>query len=102
MNGTWWLMRGDTRIGELQVDSIDQPWFLCRFTPGPGWGTVRAEFEAKADLRGPDPDGLRMMQVIQPIMDLGLTLVPADGGLPMRLFKECIVWINGDSARLRY
>ncbi|MEU4497554.1 hypothetical protein AB0F96_29965 [Streptomyces sp. NPDC023998] len=42
------------------------------------------------------------MQVIKPIMDLGLTLVPDDDSQLMALFKECIVRIDGDTARLRY
>ncbi|MFF7050009.1 hypothetical protein ACFY94_16790 [Streptomyces griseorubiginosus] len=54
-----------------------------------------------ADLRGPDPDGSRTAQAIKPIMDLGLALVPEDEGRPMALFKECIVRIYGDTARVR-
>jgi len=40
-------------------------------------------------------------QVIRPIIDLGLTLVPEDGGEPIALFKECIVRIEDDTARVR-
>ena len=102
MNGTWWLMQGESRVGELREYAVDQPFFLCHFVPGPAWAEVRPLFEAWAALNGPDPDGFRTAQAIKPIMDLGLTLVPADGGPPMALFKECILRIDGDSARLRH
>ncbi|MHC5908580.1 hypothetical protein ACVNF4_32570 [Streptomyces sp. S6] len=102
MAGRWWLMRGDIRIGELREYEIDQPTFLCRFTPGPGWEAVRTWFEHWETLRGPDPDGSRTMRVVKPIRDLGLTLVPDDGGAPMALFQECVVRIDSETARLRY
>ncbi len=102
MNGTWWLMQGDTRIGELRQYAVDQPVYLCQFVPGPGWEAVRSRFENWATLSGPDPDGTRTMQVIKPIMDLGLTLVADDDGQQMALFKGCIVRIDGDTARLRH
>jgi hypothetical protein len=75
---------------------ISRP-FLCHFVPGPGWEVVRSHFESWAALHGPDPDGTRTMQVIKPIMDLGLTLVADDDSQPMALFKECIVRIDGAS-----
>jgi hypothetical protein len=102
VNGMWWLMQGGTRIGELREYAVDQPVFLCHFIPGPGWDAVRSRFESWAALDGADPDGTRTVQVIKPIMDLGLTLVSDDGGQHMALFKECIVRIDGDTARLRY
>jgi hypothetical protein len=34
-------------------------------------------------------------------MDLGLTLVPEDEGQPMALCNECIIGIDGDTARVR-
>jgi hypothetical protein len=95
-------MQGDTPIGELREYAVDQPTFLCHFVPGPRWEAVRSHFESWAALHGPDPDGTRTMQVIKPIMDLGLTLVPDDESQPMALFKECIVRIDGGIARLRY
>ncbi|WP_224058305.1 hypothetical protein [Streptomyces kanamyceticus] len=101
VDGMWWLTQGDTRIGELRQYAIDQPTFLCHFIPGPGWEGVRVLFESWAALHGPDPDGSRTTPAIKPIMDLGLTLVPEDEGQPMALFKECIVRIDGDIARVR-
>lgn len=35
-------------------------------------------------------------------MDLGLTLHPSDGGVPLGCFRDCILRIDGDMARLRY
>ena len=47
----WHLLRGDILIGELSEYGCDQPFFLARFTPGPGWESVRALFEASGALR---------------------------------------------------
>lgn len=35
------------------------------------------------------------------IMDLGLTLIAEDEGRSMALFKECVVRVDGDTARVR-
>ncbi|MFE2179489.1 hypothetical protein [Streptomyces sp. NPDC059455] len=102
MTATWWLMQGESAVGELRQYGVDQPVFLCHFTPGPGWETVRAQFEAWSALRGQDPDGSRTAQVIRSIMDLGLRLVPTDDSPSMALFTECILRIDGHTARLRY
>ncbi|MGW1410855.1 hypothetical protein [Streptomyces sp. NPDC002403] len=99
----WRLLRGDVLVGELSEYGCDQSFFLARFTPGPGWESVRALFETWVAFRGPDPDGARFVALVKPLQDLGLTLAPA-GGLqaPLQLFKNCIVRIDGAEARLRY
>lgn len=79
---TWWLMQGDVRVGELREYEIDQPTFLCHFVSGPGWETLSALFEAWAAVQGPDPDGSCHAEALRPLMDLGLTLHPSDGGAP--------------------
>lgn len=101
MTKVWWLMHGDVRVGELREYGIDQPTFLCHFVPGPGWEGVSALFEAWAAVQGPDPDGSRNAEAIRPLMALGLTLHPSDGGAPMGCFRDCILRVDGDMARLR-
>ncbi|MGA4867222.1 hypothetical protein ACPB9J_31800 [Streptomyces lavendulocolor] len=97
------LLHGDVLVGELSEYGCDQPFFLARFAPGPGWESVRSLFEAWAAYEGPDPDGLRFVALAKPMQDLGLTLAPVDGQQPpLRLFKDCMVRINGPEARLRY
>lgn len=99
----WRLLRGELLVGELSENGCDQPFFLARFTPGPGWGSVRVLFEAWAALRGPDPDGSRTVAVLKPLQDLELSLVPVDGQQPPpQVFKNCMLRINGSEARLRY
>lgn len=99
----WRLLRGDVLVGELSEYGCDQPFFLARFTPGPGGESVRALFEAWAAFRGPDPDGARFVALAKPLQDLGLTLAPVDGRQPpLQLFKNCMVRIDGSEARLRY
>lgn len=102
MSARWWLMQGEDEVGELRQYGVDQPVFLCHFTPGPAWEAARAQFEAWSALRGQDPDGSRTAHVIRSIMDLGLRLVPTDDSPSMALFTECILRIDGHTARLRY
>ncbi|MEU2514622.1 DUF6207 family protein [Streptomyces syringium] len=77
------------------------PTFLCRFLPCPGWEAVRTRFDAWSALHGPESDGSRTVHAIQPVMALGRALVPVGGGPPMGLFKECVLRIDGGTARLR-
>ncbi|AVH99946.1 hypothetical protein C5L38_30085 [Streptomyces sp. WAC00288] len=98
----WRLLRGEFLIGELSEYGCDQPFSLARFTPGPGWESVRPLFEAWTASGGPDPDGIRPVAPAEPLRDLGLTLAPAGGRQPpLRLFKDCVVRIDGSEARLR-
>ncbi|MFJ6636779.1 hypothetical protein ACIQMR_36275 [Streptomyces sp. NPDC091376] len=98
----WQILQGDALVGELSEYGCDQPFFLARFTPGPGWESVRALFEAWATY-GPDPDGTRFVALVKPLQDLELTLAQVDGRQPpLRLFKDCMVRIDGSEARLRY
>lgn len=101
MTKTWRLMQGEVRVGGLREYGTDQPTILCHFSPGPGWEPVSPLFEAWAVVQGPDPYGSWHAKAIQPLMDLGLTLQPSDGGPPLGLFRECILRIYGDTAHLR-
>ncbi|MCI3276949.1 hypothetical protein [Streptomyces cylindrosporus] len=99
----WQLLQRDILLGELSEYDCDQPFFLARFLPGPGWESVRPLFEALAALRGPDPDGTRTVAVVKPLRDLDLTLVPVGGGHSvLQVFKDCWLRIDGSEARLRY
>ncbi|MFI7367335.1 hypothetical protein ACIBO4_34890 [Streptomyces sp. NPDC050149] len=99
----WQLLQGNVLLGELSEYGCDQPFFLARLTPGPGWEGVRALFEAWAALSGPDPDGSRTVAVVKPLRDLELTLAPVGGGQPLlQVFKSCTLRIDGSEARLRY
>ncbi|MFD8997865.1 hypothetical protein [Streptomyces abikoensis] len=96
-------MQGDVLIGELSEYGCDQPYFLARFAPGPGWESVKALFEAWAALSGPDPDGSRTVAAIKPLQDLELQLAPVDRERPpLQVFKNCTLHINSSEARLRY
>ncbi|MFE7757197.1 hypothetical protein [Streptomyces sp. NPDC057429] len=99
----WQLLQGNVLLGELSEYGVDQPYFLARFTPGPGWESVRESFEAWASLAGPDPDGSRTYAALKPLTDLELTLAPVDGREPvLQVFKSCTLRIGGSEARLRY
>lgn len=99
----WRLLRGDVVVGELREYGCDQPYFLAHFTPGPGWESVRTFFEAWAALTGSDPVGTRTAAVVKPLQELELRLAAADGQqLPLQVFRNCVLRINGSEARLRY
>ncbi|MFJ4126552.1 hypothetical protein ACIP3U_35280 [[Kitasatospora] papulosa] len=99
----WQLLRGEVLLGELNEYGSDQPFFLARFTPGPGWESVRVLFEAWASLSGPDLDGSRTYAVLKPLTDLQLTLAPVGSRQPsLQVFKDCTLRIDGSEARLRY
>lgn len=99
----WQLLRGNVLLGELSEYGCDQPFFLARFTPGPGWESVRGLFEAWAAVRGLDPDGSRTVAAVKPLRDLKLTLAPVGSGQPvLQVFRDCSLRIDGSEARLRY
>ncbi|MEV3859015.1 hypothetical protein AB0J38_32455 [Streptomyces sp. NPDC050095] len=99
--GEWRLLRGEERVGDVREYAVDQPFFLCRCIPGPGWGAVRPLFGAWADVRGPGPDGSRTARAIRPLRELRLTPVPDEGGPALVLFDGCVLRIDGTHARLR-
>ncbi|WP_232246663.1 hypothetical protein [Kitasatospora mediocidica] len=99
----WRLMQGDVLLGELSEYGCDQPFFLARFSPGPGWESAEGLFGALTTLSGPDPDGSQAARVMTPLRDLELTLVPTGGQQPsLGVFRNCVLRIDGDTARLRY
>ena len=40
----WHVRGGDEPVGEILIDDADFPWLSGRFTPGPGYATVRDLF----------------------------------------------------------
>lgn len=99
----WRLLRGDVLVGEVCEYGCDQPYFLARFTPGPGWESARALFESWASFTGSDPDGTRTAAVVTSLRDLKLTLAAVDDQRPpLHVFRNCVLSINGSEARLRY
>ncbi|WP_078862447.1 hypothetical protein [Streptomyces sp. NRRL F-5123] len=99
----WQLWREAVLVGELSEYGCDQPFFLARFTPGPGWENERELFEALAAARSPDPDGSQFVAAIKPLQGLELRPAEADSQAPpLRVFRNCVLHINGSQARLRY
>ncbi|MFI5982355.1 hypothetical protein ACIBEA_15910 [Streptomyces sp. NPDC051555] len=101
---TWRLMRGPRLVGDLYQYAIDMPWFVCRFVPGPGWPEIRGLYEAFAqwqDRREPDPEGIRFVELVGPIADLGLELWDPQDGTRMPVFRRAIVWVRDGTARVR-
>ena len=54
------LMKGDTLLGELFDQTVDMPWFECKFVATPEFEAVRALFEAN-DFEGLKEQGIRLL-----------------------------------------
>ncbi|MFF0064212.1 hypothetical protein ACFYRC_22175 [Streptomyces sp. NPDC005279] len=94
-------MRGETHLGTLTLDYIDQPWFYCHFDATPEWEAVRPTLDAwtEATLARNDPDELRIARAWQAVDALKLTLVPIHGG---ERVDEFLIHVEDDEARFRY
>ncbi|MDH6228809.1 MULTISPECIES: hypothetical protein [Streptomyces] len=92
-------MQRDTLVATLVPDGTDQPFLLFRVVPGPGWEPVKPLFDRmSAVLRAPHRTGAEMAAALEPVVALGLTVVPGHGGNPVEKF---FLRIDGDRARLR-
>jgi hypothetical protein len=101
------LERDGTVLGSLEVLYVDQPVFVCSFSPAPAYDTVRSSFEKDARIsvqfeRDVSPSAFDTL--IQPveasvarIKALGLRIVAANGWT-----EDFVLHIDGSRARLRY
>ena len=95
------LKRGNALLGTLQVIDLDQPWFICEFVRASGFESVKPLFDEElALLEGSDNFDIDAWEnAYSRIDDLGLQLVPTDGGTPI---DEFVLHIDGQEARFRY
>lgn len=91
-------MQGDIVVGDLSLLEIDQPWFRCRFYPGDSWDRFRVAFENQASAVD-SGDYRAMMDPITTVRELGLQLIPQEGGAPI---IPVMIQIRGDRASFRY
>ncbi|MFF7199907.1 MULTISPECIES: hypothetical protein [unclassified Streptomyces] len=95
----WSLMQGDTHIGTLVLDHIDQPWFHCRFTSTTGWEpiqpTVSAWTRAVEQDRSDDRETAAALEAVDA---LRLVLVPVGGS---ETIHDFLIHVEGDHARFR-
>ena len=89
---------GGRVIGSLTETGVDQPWFLCTFTPGPAWEEVSRVFAGMNQALA-QQFAAEYRVAMAAYRDLQLLLHPVDGG---DVIKPAIVWIDGGSARFRY
>ncbi|WP_327190052.1 hypothetical protein [Streptomyces xinghaiensis] len=97
---SWRLMQGDTQVGTLVLDHIDQPWFHCRFTATPDWEPLRPVVETWTRVvESDDSDELQITQALEAVDALHLTLLPVSGSEEI---DDFLIHVDGDAARFRY
>ncbi|MEU4681808.1 hypothetical protein [Streptomyces xinghaiensis] len=97
---SWRLMQGDTQVGTLVLDHIDQPWFHCRFTATPAWEPLRPAMEAWTRVVDSDySNELQITQACEAVDALRLTLLPVSGSDQI---DDFLIHVEGDAARFRY
>jgi hypothetical protein len=98
---TAFLNLGDAVIARLDDVRPDQPWFVCRFTPEPGFAEVQHLFQQELALvEGDDFDPIAWDAVWEELWRRGLTLNLPGG---RRLTTNFAVHVYDDgTARFRY
>src|SRR5262245_6111313 len=90
------LMQGEGCLGNLQPSDLGQPWVYSMCTPSAEFESVMTLFEDEvALLNSHEEDWDAWEKAYQRIEDLGLRLVPQDGGPAI---EEFLLHIDGDVA----
>ena len=94
------LRRGDVLLGTLHACGSDQPWLVCRFEATAAFEEVRPLFDEELRIMDSmsDLDVDAWERAYGRIDNLGLRLVPADGGDAIDAF---LLHIQGQRARFR-
>lgn len=96
----WRLMRGETLLGTLSLDGVNQPFFMTTFEPTDEFGAIRPLFDEELRLaEAEDADWESVEPAYERIRSLDLRLAPLDGGEDITDF---LLHIRGDEAWFRY
>ncbi|MEU2288251.1 hypothetical protein ABZ614_41225 [Streptomyces sp. NPDC013178] len=95
---SWAVSCAGETVGRLTLESVDQPWFLCSFTPGTSWERWRPLFDAQDEAREalfpPDKIG-----AVAAVRAQGFTLVPEAEG---PVITPAFLYIHEGKASFRY
>lgn len=96
------LLRGSTLVGTLTVTDVDQPWFICTFTPTVAYKEVMLAFDEENRLidalnQGEQIASSQLDEAMERIYNLGFTLMDKNG-----LRVEPLIHIGGIRANFRY
>ncbi|MGC0334919.1 hypothetical protein RKD23_007996 [Streptomyces sp. SAI-170] len=95
---SWELKNGQTLLGTLTLAEINQPWFICHFTPAAGWDQAEGLFRAQADAVD-SADQAQMTDAVGAVRNLPLQLLPQDGSRPI---TPVTIQIRAHQASFRY
>ncbi|MFE0258096.1 hypothetical protein [Streptomyces sp. NPDC059010] len=102
LDGEVWQVRGgDGPVGEILIDEADFPWLSGRFTPGPGYDTVRDLFARELALLERDSEDDReageAWEAAYDEIRRRVSLASPDGPV-----AEFLLHIEGDRAWFRW
>ncbi|MFJ3308888.1 hypothetical protein ACIPSA_38750 [Streptomyces sp. NPDC086549] len=97
LGGSVWRVRsGGEAVGEILIDDMDFPWLSGKFTPGPGFDSVRHLFVRELALAERDDDWEQWERAYDEIRRR-VSLSSPDGPVP-----EFLLHIEGDRAWFRW
>ncbi|MGK5544074.1 hypothetical protein ACSNOH_04985 [Streptomyces sp. URMC 127] len=91
----WLLLRGDTLVGTITVETSDLPWLVGRFAAEPVYEEVRPWFDEVLALL--EADDFDQFDAAYDLIAENLTLLSPAGPV-----SEFLLYIEGDEARFRY
>jgi hypothetical protein len=97
-DGTVWHIRsGDEPVGEIAIDDADFPWLSGRFTPGPGYASVRDLFARELALVARVDEDVEEWEAAYDEIRSRVSLSSSDGPV-----AEFLLHIEGDRAWFRW
>ncbi|MFF3346402.1 hypothetical protein [Streptomyces sp. NPDC002779] len=97
-DGTVWHIRsGDEPVGEIAIDDADFPWLSGRFTPGPGYASVRDLFARELALVARVDEEVEEWEAAYDEIRRRVSLSSPDGPV-----AEFLLHIEGDRAWFRW
>jgi hypothetical protein len=93
------LMHGDTRLGVLIQDDIDQPWIVCHFVADSAFAEIQPLFEVELQaLEAAPMDVEAWEKTYEAIVALDLHVVDDEG----KDIGPTLLHIRGEEAWFRY
>jgi hypothetical protein len=93
----WHIRSGDEPVGEIAIDEADFPWLSGRFTPGPGYASVRDLFARELALVERIDEDVEEWEAAYDEIRRRVSLCSPDGPV-----AEFLLHIEGDRAWFRW
>ncbi|MFF7728339.1 hypothetical protein [Streptomyces sp. NPDC008001] len=97
-NKSWKLTQGDNVVGRLLLLEVDQPWFICQFSPAEHWEAVCEVFgQQSCAMRSGNTEMIAAS--MGRVRSMGLQLVPE---VPTgEEIEPIMIHIEGETAKFR-